>query len=105
MSYNSQLKLWRLVPSTLASHPDVWACSRMTGPCEVVAASERIARFQAAGAFCLPVAPGSGPGVCPWLENDHVVAELVERAVWLAPGVISPCCGQALAIAAAPESS
>lgn len=105
MLNTAELQLWRLIPRTLASHPEIWACSRMDGPCEVVAESERRARFQAAGAFCLPVAPGGGPGVCPWLEETHVGAELVQHSVRSAPGIVSPGSGHATAIAAAPESN
>ncbi|MBR0655182.1 hypothetical protein [Plastoroseomonas arctica] len=104
MPTSSELKLWRLIPRTLATHPEVWACSRFDGPCEVVAGSERRARFKAAGAFCLPVAPSEGPAICPWMDAEHVGAELIQQAVRSAPGIVSPAFGHTTAIAAAPES-
>jgi hypothetical protein len=104
MPSSSKLKLWRLIPRTLATHPDIWACSRTDGPCEVVADTERRARFQAAGAFCLPLAPGGGSGVCPWLEEAHVGVELIEQSVRSAPGIVSSSSGHITALAAAPES-
>jgi hypothetical protein len=80
------LKLWRLFTRTSSTCPDVCKCSRYVGPCEVIAITERQARMQARGAFCLPVAPGCWRGVCPWLEDEHVGSELIDRTVRLVPG-------------------
>jgi len=87
MPDSGTLHLWRLVPRTCSTHPEVWACSRLVGPCEVVAVSEHSARLQARGVFLLPLAPGCWSGTCPWLDPDHVGAELIARSVRAAPGI------------------
>lgn len=87
---NRTLQLWCLLPISPAEAPGIWACSRFDGRCEVVARNERQARLQAAGAFCLPVAPGLGEAVCPWLSPEHVLAELMAPAVSGPVGIVTP---------------
>ncbi|HEY4252205.1 MAG TPA: hypothetical protein VGM87_13415 [Roseomonas sp.] len=83
------LQFWRLIPIDPASAGDVWACSRFQGCCEVVAANERLARLQAAGAYCLPVAPEQSAGICPWLSPNHVRAELIAPFATGPAGVVA----------------
>lgn len=82
------LQLWRLLPIEPAAAPEVWACSRFAGCCEVIARNERQARLLAAGAFCLPVAPEDCKAICPWLSQACVLAELVAPSVSGPAGVV-----------------
>lgn len=82
------LQLWRLLPIEPATAPEVWACSRFDGCCEVVARNERQARLLAGGAFCLPVAPEACRAACPWLSATYVLAELVAQSVSGPTGVV-----------------
>lgn len=82
------LQLWRLLPIEPAAAPEVWACSRFAGCCDVIARNERQARLLAAGAFCLPVAPEHCKAICPWLSQAHVLAELVAPSVSGLVGVV-----------------
>lgn len=87
------LQLWRLLPIEPAAEPEIWACSRFDGCCDVIACNERQARLLAAGAFCLPVAPEHCRGACPWLSQACVLAELVAQSVSGPAGVVPPGLG------------
>ncbi|MBR0645569.1 hypothetical protein [Plastoroseomonas hellenica] len=99
------LQLWRLLPIEPTAMPEVWACSRFNGCCEVVARNERQARLLAAGAFCLPVAPEHCKAVCPWLSPTYVLAELAAQSVPGPAGVVPLGLGPVVLSAAAGEVS